>query len=280
MRLQRVAVTGATGRIGAPLVRALIEAGVSVRALSRRPPLTSSVVEWVQGDLLEGSGLAELVRDVDTVFHAGGLLEGDPRAVYRSLTEGTARVLAAAASVRLVHLSSMVVLDTASPAAVIGVGSPLEPSPARRGVYTRAKAVAEALVRTASIHQDVVIVRPGLVLAEGRNAMPASVAIRVGPLWVPVGPDSAQLPVVSAAGVAAGLITAARDAESGAVVHLVDQPPMTRRELFDRLRDTAPPGLRLPIGSLVLALALGSTKFSGLAYRIASAARPHRWLPS
>lgn len=280
MRLQRVAVTGATGRIGGPLVRALLDAGISVRALSRRPPATDSRVEWVQGDLLEGDALNVLVRDVDTVFHAGGLLEGSPEAVYRSLVDGTARVLTAASSVRLVHLSSMVVLDTASATAVIGTRSPLEPTPLRRGVYTRAKVAAEAMVRRAANRQDVVIVRPGLVLVDGHNPMPPSVALRVGPLWIPMGQDDAELPVVSARAAAVGLIAAARDAEPGAVVHLLDQPGLTRRELFDRLRDSDVLGVRLPVGPLVLAAAIASMKFSDVAYRIVSAARPHRWLPS
>ena len=109
-----VAITGANGRIGAPLMQALLRAGRPVRALSRRPQLAQDGVEWVRGDLLDSSAVARLVAGSDTVFHAGGQLAGLPDDVERSLVEGTANVLRAARHARVVHISSLVVLDTAS----------------------------------------------------------------------------------------------------------------------------------------------------------------------
>ena len=280
MTLQRAAVTGASGRIGAPLVGALVAAGVSVRALSRRPQAPQQGVEWLCGDLLDAKVLAELVAGADTVFHAGGLMAGSPDAVMRSLVHGTELVLQAASRTRLIHLSSLVVLDTSSSAAVIDVNSPLEPTPERRGVYTQAKAAAEVLVRAAAGSQDVVIARPGLVMGSGPNPMPLAVALRAGPFWIPVGPERAELPVVEAESVAKGLLAAAQFAPSGAVVHLIDSAPVTRRQLFDRLRDGANPGILLPIGSLVSGLAIAAMAASDAAYRVVAAGRPHRWTAS
>ena len=235
-------------------------------------------MEWIAGDLLDARVLANLMQDVDTVFHAGGQLDGPPAEVHRSLVDGTARVLDLATHARLVYLSSLVVLDTSSPGAQIDATTPLEPAPARRGSYTQAKSAAEALVRTAADRQDVVIVRPGLVIVPGQNAMPPSVALRMGPFWLPVGPGRAELPVVEVETVAEGLIAAAERAPRGAVVHLINQVPVTRRELFERLRDGL--GLLLPVGPLVLGAAIAAMGFSNTAYRTVAAGRPHRWIPS
>lgn len=280
MTLARAAITGATGRIGAPLVQALVEAGVSVRALSRRPQAAERNVTWLCGDLLDPTVLADLVDGVDVVFHAGGLVQGPPNEILRSLVDGTALMLHAARGVRLVYLSSLVVLDTSSPAAVIDTNSPLEPSPARRGIYTQAKAAAEALVRAAAKSQDVVIARPGLVMVPGHNPMPPSVALRIGPFWIAVGPASAQLPVIATESVAKELITAAQHLPRGSVVHLIDPVPVTRRQLFDRLLGDANPGILLPVGSLVSGLAMAAKGTSDAAYRVVAAGRPHRWVPS
>ncbi len=280
MILARAAVTGATGRIGAPLVRVLVEAGASVRALSRRPQAAERNVTWLCGDLLDPTVLADLVDGVDVVFHAGGLMQGSPDEIFRSLVEGTGLILQAARDVRLVHLSSLVVLDTSSPAAVIDTNSPLEPTPARRGIYTQAKAAAEALVRAAANSQDVVIARPGLVVVPGHNPMPPSVALRIGPFWIAVGPASAQLPVIATESVAKGLIAAAQHSPRGSVVHLIDPVPVTRRQLFDRLRDGANSGPLIPVGSLVSGIAIAAMGASDAAYRVVAAGRPHRWVPS
>lgn len=229
------------------------------------------------GDLLDAGALAALVHGVDCVFHAGGQLEGSPDAISRSLVDGTAAVIAASAATRLVHLSSLVVLDTTSPDFELDTSAKLEPRADRRGVYTQAKVAAEALARAAASKQDVVIVRPGLVITAGRNAMPPSVALRVGPFWIPVGPTDAELPVIGADAVAVGLIAAAREAASGAVVHLVGAARVSRRALFDRLQNDNSGGALLPVGSLVLGTAIAMMAVSDAAYRVVAAGRPHRW---
>ncbi len=280
MTMVRAAVTGATGRIGAPLVRALAEAGVPVRALSRRSQDPQEGVNWVRGDLLEAGVLADLVAGVDTVFHAGGVMVGSPDEVLRSLVHGTELILQATRLARLVHLSSLVVLDTTSTTMMVDTDFPLEPTPNRRGSYTQAKAAAEALVRAAAGSQDVVIARPGLVVVSGHNPMSPSVALRVGPFWIPVGPEGAQLPVVETESVARGLLAAANHAPSGAVVHLIDPQPVSRRQLFERLRGEGDSGALLPVGSLVSGLAASAMGVSDAAYRVVAAGRPHRWISS
>jgi nucleoside-diphosphate-sugar epimerase len=278
-----VAVTGATGRLGAPLVDALLGAGCVVRALSRRPQPPRTGIQWVIGDLLDAGAVAALIADAETVFHVGGQLQGAPGVIERSLVEGTQNVLQAAGAVRLVYVSSLVVLDAASTAnsRVIDENSPLEPFPERRGTYTRAKSAAEAMARAAAGAQDVVIVRPGLVVSP-EATIPPSIGIRIGPAVFLVGPRNAMLPAVHAADVASGLLCAAARLDSGDILHLVDPLAVTRIALLRRLGTGNHRALAIPSGGAVLALARlaatsGVPRLANAAYRLVSAGNPHQW---
>jgi dihydroflavonol-4-reductase len=282
--IRPVAVTGATGRIGAPLVDELLRAGRTVRALSRRVQAARPGIEWVVGDLLDPRAVAMLVADAETVFHAGGELTGSPEVVERSLVQGTENVLRAAGSARVVHVSSLVVLDTGSPASprVIDERSPLEPAPERRGHYTRAKAAAEAMARSAAARQDVVIVRPGLVVPVADRAIPPAVGIAKGAAVFFVGPRDAILPVVHTMDVAEGLVRAADRLDCGGILHLIDPTRVDREALFRRI--TAGGGVRLAVPSGAAGLLLaglgahrGSSRVANTAYRLRSAGVPHDW---
>jgi uncharacterized protein YbjT (DUF2867 family) len=64
-------VTGATGYVGARLLRRLAGEGGAVRALARDPDRVEPLpgVEPVEGDLLTGAGLAEALDGVDTAYY-------------------------------------------------------------------------------------------------------------------------------------------------------------------------------------------------------------------
>lgn len=91
----RVAVAGATGSIGAPLVEELARRGHEVRALSRRSP-TYPI------DLETGEGLARALEGCSTLIDAsnGGPAEKAARTV---LIEGGGRLLAAASEAGIEH---------------------------------------------------------------------------------------------------------------------------------------------------------------------------------
>jgi nucleoside-diphosphate-sugar epimerase len=278
-----VAVTGATGRIGTPLVDELLRAGRVVRALSRRAQPPRSGIHWIVGDLLDARVVAELVADVDTVFHAGGELRGAPDVIERSLVQGTENVLRAATAARVVHLSSLVVLDTGSAASpfIIDESCPLEPFPGRRGVYTRAKSAAEAMVRSAANSQDAVIVRPGLVVSADDFMIPLSIGLQMSRLVCLIGPRDGALPVVHAEDVATGLLCAADELKRGELLHLVDSMPVTRAALLRRITAGSRAVLAFPTGRAALTLA-GLVARSGgrvgdVGYRLRSAGTAHRW---
>lgn len=75
----KILVTGATGRIGSVLVRALVDRGERVRALVMdRDPYLSRLdgldVGMVSGNLASGEGILEACEGVDAVIHLGALM--------------------------------------------------------------------------------------------------------------------------------------------------------------------------------------------------------------
>ncbi|MEX0893925.1 MAG: NAD(P)H-binding protein, partial [Gemmatimonadota bacterium] len=70
---RRVLLTGATGYVGGRLLGPLLESGLVVRALSRRPHelrgRVSATVEVVGGNVLDAASLPGVLQDVDTAFY-------------------------------------------------------------------------------------------------------------------------------------------------------------------------------------------------------------------
>jgi nucleoside-diphosphate-sugar epimerase len=111
-----VALTGATGFIGAALLARLTDAGWRVRALYRRrggrTPAVLPGVEWLPGDLEDAGALCALVAGTDAVIHCAGTVRGARRADFdRVNAEGAGRVARAAAAAprppRLLLMSSL-----------------------------------------------------------------------------------------------------------------------------------------------------------------------------
>lgn len=106
-----VAVTGATGFVGAHLIRALAKQGWDVRALTRRAQVLESGITWVKGSLEDPRSLAELVRGADACIHVAGAIKGRNRDDFaRANIDGTERMLAACKDggvARFIHVSSL-----------------------------------------------------------------------------------------------------------------------------------------------------------------------------
>jgi dihydroflavonol-4-reductase len=110
-------VTGGTGFVGANVVRALLDAGATVRVLARpggdRRALEGLRVEIAEGDLLDRPSLARAARGAHTVFHVAAdyrLWTRDPAALHRTNVEGTRAVLEVATEAgarRIVYTSTV-----------------------------------------------------------------------------------------------------------------------------------------------------------------------------
>lgn len=109
--LPTLAVTGATGFVGAHLLRHALAARWNVRALTRswKPP--EEGVTWIEGTLERSDALARLCEDSDAVIHIAGMINGPDRAAFERVNAGgTAAMIDAARSAgvkRFVHISSL-----------------------------------------------------------------------------------------------------------------------------------------------------------------------------
>jgi uncharacterized protein YbjT (DUF2867 family) len=92
-----IVVTGATGNVGSPLVRALAEAGEQVTAVSRRAAEVPAGVRHVQADLTDPQSLTPALAGADVVFllnSAGFHTPGDLEKVVAAIREqGIGRVV-------------------------------------------------------------------------------------------------------------------------------------------------------------------------------------------
>jgi dihydroflavonol-4-reductase len=152
-------VTGATGHLGANLVRALVDRGEHVRALVRRDSGALAGLEGVDqvhGDILSPESLAPALDGVDSVFHLAGKISiwGDPdRTVFRVNVEGTENILQAALSSgtkRFIHCSSVQAFDLySSSTSAIDETLPLATADSRASAYDCSKAEGERRVHAA-----------------------------------------------------------------------------------------------------------------------------------
>lgn len=110
-------VTGATGFIGASIVRELLKDGREVRALVRTGSDISNLsgldVELWRGDLRDRAGLVAGLKGCDVLYHAAAdyrLWTRNPSEMYRVNVDGTAAILEAALAnglSRVVYTSSV-----------------------------------------------------------------------------------------------------------------------------------------------------------------------------
>ncbi len=165
-----VLVTGATGFVGAAVLRRLLDAGQAVRALVRaasdRRNLEGLDVELAEGDLGDTASLGSAVAGCDALYHVAAdyrLWVPEPATIYRANVEGTKALMRAAAEAgvaRIVYTSSVAVLGLHAD------GTPADETvPATLddmiGHYKRSKFLAEqAVTEMAAEGLPVVIVNP------------------------------------------------------------------------------------------------------------------------
>lgn len=110
---QIIALTGATGFLGQHLLKALLDAGYSVRALARNPKALSAF-ESKNLDIFQGnleSDLTDWLDGVDTVVHLAGLVKAKNWKSYHAVNVAGSEHIAKAAQIqnidRIVLMSSM-----------------------------------------------------------------------------------------------------------------------------------------------------------------------------
>jgi dihydroflavonol-4-reductase len=172
----RALVTGATGKVGHAVARALLARGDDVRALVRNPERASILpdgVEAVRGDVTETESLGPAVAGCEFVFNAMGIPEqwlADEAMFDRVNAEGTRAVVEVARDAgvrRLVHTSTEDVFH-AEPG---GRFDESQVADYPKGTaYERSKQRAEELALAARDGMEVVIVNPSGVYGPGPSA--------------------------------------------------------------------------------------------------------------
>jgi dihydroflavonol-4-reductase len=148
-------VTGATGFVGSAVARALIAAGLDVRALARpngdRRNLDGLPIAVAEGSLEDADAVARAVAGCRYLFHVAAdyrLWVPDPARMFRANVAGTQSLMAAALEAgveRIVYTSSVAVLglraecpaDEVTPSRIDDMVGP----------YKRSKFAAEEIVR-------------------------------------------------------------------------------------------------------------------------------------
>jgi dihydroflavonol-4-reductase len=166
--IKEVAVTGASGFIGAHLVEFLLSKGLDVRVLIHHTDLPLNVIRY-RGSILDRKGLEKFLAGVDLVFHMAAALGSrglSRREFYAINRTGVTNVLSSAHKMgvkRIVLYSSAGVYGKTSGLVPLEEGDPLNPV----DIYERSKRAGEdaALAFKGKVHWN--IIRPGWVYGPG-----------------------------------------------------------------------------------------------------------------
>ncbi len=166
-----ILVTGASGFVGSSVVRRLLEAGQSVRVMTRSSSRVENLrdldVEIVNGDLLEPSTLMPALEGCQGLYHVAAdyrLWAPNPAPMFKANVEGTEALMRAALKARverIVYTSSV---------ATMGIDPSGEPADEITpvafadmiGPYKQSKFLAERAVRRLIVEEGLpaVIVNP------------------------------------------------------------------------------------------------------------------------
>ena len=115
-----ILVTGATGFVGAYVVRDLILAGYRVKAMRRKKLLPFFVdseilrrAEWIEGDIMDIPAMDEALQGADAIVHAAAMVSFKPseaEEMFRINIEGTANMVNLAIEhgiKKFIHVSSV-----------------------------------------------------------------------------------------------------------------------------------------------------------------------------
>jgi dihydroflavonol-4-reductase len=222
----KVLVTGATGLIGAHIVRALVAAGNNVTAMvrptSQRAPIADLPIRWFVADLLDDNArLEEACKGCDAVFHTAAQFSYHAAAeTYGTAVRGTASILRACARERVdrvIVTSSSVVFGSGDASANIDEQADLTP-PAGEPAYVAAKIAQhrQSVALGKRLKLDVRLACPTMTLGPTSAQLGPSNGIVLAYLTDPFGctyPGGCNL--VSARDVAAGHLAIAQHGEAG-----------------------------------------------------------------
>ena len=255
-----ILITGASGFVGAAVVRQLLQAGHPVRALVRptsaHTNLADLPVEIVVGDLRDAGSLARAMTGIRFLFHVAAdyrLWARQPQDIVRTNVEGTRALMEAALRAgveRIVYTSSVATLKARPGGEPSDETFQLDPA-AAVGAYKYSKVVAERLVEAmvAEHNLPAVIVNPSTPIGprDVRPTPTGRIIVEAAAGRMPAYVDTG-LNLVHVDDVAAGHVLALTKGLIGERYILGGQDVPLGSMLREIARQTgrAPPRLRLP----------------------------------
>jgi uncharacterized protein YbjT (DUF2867 family) len=223
----RIAMTGATGYVGAAVLGKLVRRDHDVRALVRRPeragPLADTGVELVAGGLENPAALRALVAGADAVVHLVGIIAESGAETFEAVhLRGTQSLLAAAgeAAVPLfVHMSAL--------------GARGDSAATK---YHRTKWQAEEAVRESALAHA--IFRPSIIAGPGNSAIGIMVnMIRFSPVVPVIGDGRYEMQPVWIGDVAEAFARALERPDLRGTFDLGGPECLTYHQVLDHLED-------------------------------------------
>ena len=271
----KVAVTGASGFLGAWLIKALVKEGHEVAAVVRSTSDLSFLREvagdsgWrpIVADVTRADEMASVFIGQEAVFHlaaAMGMRRSDAERLFQVNVEGTRNVVRACAEAgvkRLVHVSSVVAVGASEEPGMVLNEDSKNPFVSEKLKNFEAKRLAEEIVKDACSRGavDAVIVNPSLVYGAGdarKEARSGSVQAARGKVKAyPIGGVS----VVGVEDVVSGMIAAWKKGSKGER-YILSGENMSLRDMLFMICDcagVARPRRALPTGLLKFAGAIG-----------------------
>jgi NADH dehydrogenase len=236
----KILVTGGTGFVGSPIVRALVDAGHTVRVLKREPGRSASLPgqEAVQGDMTDAATLRHAVEGQDAVVHLVAILSGRREEFERVMEQGTRDLVAAAREAGVRRFVLMSALGTSERT------KDLVP-------YYHAKWDMEQTVKSSGL--DHVIFRPSFVFGRGGGALQQFARIaKLSPVTPIVGRGTQRIQPIWVEDVAAYFAAGVElPAAANRTFELGGPDIVTWNELWSRLKSalgTRRPSIHLPFG--------------------------------
>src|SRR5215204_1074242 len=234
----KILAIGSTGVLGRHVIPRLIESGHAVRTVARKPEQVKQLQrlgsDAALGDILDAESLKRAATDCEVALHLATAIPKPGNSQDWALNdrirrEGTQNLLTACqhAGVRRYIQQSTCFLYRYQSGSLADETTPLEPN-----LFLQSTLDMEALVQASPL--DWCILRGGFFYGPNTFEDAWREALRQGTLSLP-GDGSGQLSLIHQVDMATAVVLAAEKASARSIYNVVDDHPVTYKELFEYL---------------------------------------------